>query len=195
MNNQFTTSITKETISSLPLEIFCGQIIIVDKPEEVDGAIAHLSSSGAVGFDTETRPNFSKKQHHIVSLVQLSLDDVCYLFRLNRLGGIPQQLTDFMVNKDVMKIGLSLQDDFHALRKHIRVEPANFIDLQKLVPSYGIEDISLQKIYAILFNKKISKRTRLSNWEADVLTDAQQQYAALDAWACLHIYQFLKSSE
>ncbi|MDR0844402.1 MAG: 3'-5' exonuclease domain-containing protein 2 [Tannerella sp.] len=195
MNQQYTTSITKEKISSLPVETFSGQIIVVDQPEMVGSAIAHLSSSGAVGFDTETRPNFSKKQHHIVSLVQISLDDVCYLFRLNRLGGIPQQLIDFFVNKDVMKIGLSLQDDFLALRKHIRVEPVNFVDLQKLVPSYGIKDISLQKIYAILFDKKISKRARLSNWEADVLTDAQKQYAALDAWACLHIYQFLKLSE
>ena len=35
----------------------------------------------------------------------------------------------------------------------------------------------------------ISKRQQLSNWEADLLSDAQKSYAALDAWACIHIYE------
>ena len=48
------------------------------------------------------------------------------------------------------------------------------------------------KIYAILFGEKISKTQRLSNWEADVLTQPQQLYAATDAWACLNIYRKLQ---
>ena len=47
-------------------------------------------------------------------------------------------------------------------------------------------------IYAILFKEKISKSQRLSNWEADVLSDGQKQYAATDAWACLNIYNLLQ---
>ena len=44
-----------------------------------------------------------------------------------------------------------------------------------------------------MFHQRISKSQRLSNWEADVLSDAQKQYAALDAWACLRIYkEFLR---
>ncbi|MDR2120166.1 MAG: 3'-5' exonuclease domain-containing protein 2 [Tannerella sp.] len=189
----FQPSISKEEIACLPIETFEGQIVVVDEQRVISKAIEHLSSSGIVGFDTETRPNFTKNQHHKIALVQLALDDVCYLFRLNRLGGFPSQLIDFINDGKVMKIGLSLQDDFHSIRKRIAIEPANFIDLQKVVPSYGITDISLQKIYAILFGKKISKRSRLSNWDADVLTDAQKQYAALDAWTCLQIYQLLNT--
>ncbi|MDY5672881.1 MAG: hypothetical protein SPK96_02335, partial [Bacteroidaceae bacterium] len=37
--------------------------------------------------------------------------------------------------------------------------------------------------------KRISKTQRLSNWEADRLTDAQKQYAATDAWACIQLYE------
>ena len=92
----------------------------------------------------------------------------------------------------LMQIGLSLRDDFGAMRKRTDIQPANFLDLQNYVGQFGIEDASLQKIYAILFNKKISKGQRLSNWEADVLSDAQKKYAALDAWACLKIYNQLK---
>ena len=54
------------------------------------------------------------------------------------------------------------------------------------------DEAVLQKIYAILFKEKISKSQRLSNWEADVLSDGQKQYAATDAWACLNIYNLLQ---
>ena len=61
--------------------------------------------------------------------------------------------------------------------------------------SRGFEAQSLQKIFAILFGRRISKAQRLSNWEADVLTDAQKLYAATDAWACLRIYEELQRLE
>ena len=77
------------------------------------------------------------------------------------------------------------------MRKRTDIEPHNFIDLQQFVGKYGIEDASLQKIYAILFGKKISKGQRLTNWEADTLSELQQKYASLDAWACLKIYNYL----
>lgn len=191
----YTPSITKEEIATLPIAVFPGQVVVIDHINTVREAIHSLSSCQHIGFDTETRPNFSKKQHHTVSLIQLSTNDCCYLFRLNKLGGLPTPLLDFLTNDAITKIGLSLLDDFHAIRKLAHFEPANFIDLQKFVPAFGIEDASLQKIYAILFGQKISKKTRLSNWEADILTEAQQQYAALDAWACLRIYQLLNQSK
>ncbi len=130
-----------------------------------------------------------------MSLIQLSSDDTCFLIRLNKLQKIPVSLELFLKNKDIKKIGLSLRDDFHGLHSLTKVSPGNFIDLQQYVVQFGIEDMSLQKIYAILFGKKISKRERLSNWEADVLTESQQRYAALDAWSCLRIYQFLERSK
>jgi ribonuclease D len=62
------------------------------------------------------------------------------------------------------------------------------VELQNLVKNLDISDMSLQKIYANLFEKRISKSARLSNWDIDILSDSQKQYAALDAFACLKIY-------
>ena len=56
-------------------------------------------------------------------------------------------------------------------------------------------EASLQKIYAILFEKKISKGQRLTNWDAEILTEPQKKYAALDAWSCLKIYNYLNPAE
>ena len=53
----------------------------------------------------------------------------------------------------------------------------------------GVEDMSLQKIYANIFGEKIAKNQQLSNWEADSLSEAQQRYAATDAWACIKIHE------
>ena len=91
-------------------------------------------------------------------MMQISTDDTCFLFRLNHIG-IPESLEKFLKSSSTLKIGLSLRDDFGAIRKRSDIEPANFLDLQNYVGQFGIEDASLQKIYAILFGEKISKRT------------------------------------
>jgi len=191
----FTQAITKEAISQMPREVFPGNIVIVDTEKRLDEALLCLTSVSEVGFDTETRPSFSKKTHYKMSLIQISTDDTCYLIRLNKFKKMPSALEVFLKNEEVKKIGLSLRDDFHGLHSLTNISPGNFIDLQQYVVPFGIVDMSLQKIYAILFGKKISKRERLSNWEAEALTEAQKHYAALDAWSCLRIYQFLEHSK
>ncbi|MCC8172086.1 MAG: 3'-5' exonuclease domain-containing protein 2 [Parabacteroides sp.] len=190
----FIKSITKDEIATMPLEEFAGRIIVIQNEKKTEKAVAYLSTFPMVGFDTETRPSFRKGQSHKVALMQISADEECFLFRLNHIG-VPLCLQHFLANENIRKIGLSLKDDFGALRKRIEIEPAGFLDLQTYVGQFGIEDASLQKIYAILFGKKISKGQRLTNWEADILSDAQKKYASLDAWACLKIYRILEAQK
>jgi len=184
-------TITKQEIATLPVEEFAGRIILITNKKDVDKAVDYLMNCPCVGFDTETRPSFKKGQRFKISLMQIATIDTCFLFRLNLID-IPESLEKFIETDEVQKIGLSLRDDFGAIRKRTEVEPGNFLDLQHYVKDFGIADASLQKIYAILFGKKISKGQRLTNWEAESLTEPQQRYAALDAWACLQIYNKLK---
>ncbi|MDR0750634.1 MAG: 3'-5' exonuclease domain-containing protein 2 [Tannerellaceae bacterium] len=187
----YTQSITKEQIAVLPIEEYKGRVIIIETKKDAGRAVEYLSKYEKIGFDTETRPSFTKGKRFKIALMQIATEDVCFLFRLNKIG-MPKALEGFLSNNTILKIGLSLRDDFGAIRKRTDIEPHNFLDLQSYVGQFGIEDASLQKIYAILFGKKISKGQRLSNWEADRLSDSQQRYAALDAWACLKIYNKLK---
>lgn len=187
-------TITKEELSGFAQEKFTGRIIVVQTEDEALKATTYLSGFKAIGFDTETRPAFKKGVSHQIALMQLSTEDTCFLFRLNLIG-LPNCLADILVSPAIKKIGLSLKDDFTAIHKRKALSPTNFIDLQSLVQDYGIEDMGLQRIYGILFGKRISKGQRLSNWEADILSDAQKLYAALDAWACLRIFNELKNRE
>ena len=183
--------IDKNEISTMPTVTFEGRIITIDTASAVDQAVIALSGESYVGIDTETRPSFRKGVQHEVSLIQLSTPDTCFLIRLNRTG-MPDSLVGFLENKCIAKIGLSLHDDYQGLCKRRKFKAGNFIDLQKEVGKFGIEEMSLQKIFAIMFGQRISKSQQLSNWENDVLTDKQKQYAATDAWACLKIYKELK---
>ncbi len=186
-----TDRITKEEVAQLDIEEYHGKIIVVQSLDVLDNAIFQLRKKKIIGFDTETRPSYKKGVIHNVSLIQLATEDTCFLFRLNKID-FPQPLTDLLSDLNITKVGLSLRDDFISIRRRSAFTPQGFVDLQLLAPEYEIKDSSLQKMYAILFNKKISKSQRLTNWDAEELTESQQKYAALDAWACLKIYTRLK---
>ncbi|MDR0799110.1 MAG: 3'-5' exonuclease domain-containing protein 2 [Dysgonamonadaceae bacterium] len=171
-------------------EAFEGQIIEIQSAADVKACVEYLSRFEIIGFDTETRPSFQKGKRNVIALIQLAVEDRCFLFRLNKIG-FPAALIRLLSNPHPLKIGLSLRDDFSSMARKKRFTPHGFIDLQKLAREHGIEEQSLQKIYAILFQKKITKNQRLSNWEAEALTLPQKHYAALDAWACLKIYEKL----
>lgn len=178
----------KKSIAQLPTVTFPGKTVVVMSESEAEKAVHFLLSQDILGVDTETRPSFKKGETHMVSLLQVSTSDVCFLFRLNHIGITPAIL-HLLENKAVPMVGLSLHDDMLSLHKRVAFTPGFFIDLQDLVGELGIEDLSLQKLYANLFHQKISKRQRLTNWDSDVLNDKQKAYAALDAWACINLYK------
>lgn len=178
----------KKSIAQLPTVTFPGKTVVVMSESEAEKAVDFLLSQDILGVDTETRPSFKKGETHMVSLLQVSTSDVCFLFRLNHIGITPAILR-LLENKAVPMVGLSLHDDMLSLHKRVAFTPGFFIDLQDLVGELGIEDLSLQKLYANLFHQKISKRQRLTNWDSDVLNDKQKAYAALDAWACINLYK------
>lgn len=178
----------------MPVVSFPGTITVIDTLPDALKALDYLRTQAVVGFDTETKPNFRKGQTNTVSLIQISTREESFLFRINVLG-LFDEMRGFLECQSTLKVGLSLKDDFHVLHRIGAFEPQNFVDLQDVVRKYHITDSSLQKIYAILFEGRISKAKRLSNWEAPSLSESQQMYASIDAWACLKIYHYLLSGE
>lgn len=184
----------KAKIANLPRAVFSGKIVVVVSESEARKAVDYLLSQPILGIDTETRPSFRRGTNYKVSLLQVSSHEVCFLFRLNHIK-LCEPVKQLLEDERVMKVGLSLHDDISALMKLEQFKPGNFFDLQKHVGEIGIEDLSLQKIYANLFGEKISKNQRLTNWEADILSEKQKVYAATDAWSCIMIYEELMRLE
>ena len=178
----------KNQIQTLPLVHFKGRIIVIFTEKEANKAVDYLMKQSVLGFDTETRPSFKKGQSHQVALLQVATHDTCFLFRLNKIG-VTDSVVRLLEDQEITKVGLSLQDDMRMLNQRRAFTPGTFVELQKEVKDIGIEDNSLQKIFANLFGGKIAKGQQLSNWEAEILTEAQQRYAATDAWACIKIHE------
>ena len=102
---------------------------------------------------------------------------------VDREEGAPEPDSEWYTGKPVSIAG-------RLMSKRI-MGKASFIELQDYVKPLGVVDMSLQKLYANFFGQKISKTQRLTNWEADVLTEAQKRYAATDAWTCLRLYDII----
>jgi ribonuclease D len=185
--NGFKKSITDEELAALPLSVFEGKIHLIEKVEQITEAVNYLKKQSVLGFDTETRPTFKKGQNHQVALLQLSTADEAFLFRTNLIGLSPG-LIKILGSSSILKIGAAIRDDIKILQRLAPFKPGGFIELQEMVKMYGIENFSLKKLAAIVRGVRISKSQRLTNWEAPVLTEQQQVYAATDAWISYMIY-------
>ncbi len=183
----FASHIEPDELNALPLRSFQGTIHVITNEEEAVEAIRRLSRADIVGFDTETKPTFKKGKLNPVSLLQLATRDEAFLFRMHKLGHFPA-LGKILTHASPLKIGAAIHEDIRALKAVYPHQTSGFIDLQDIVKNYGIENIGVKKMAAIVLGFRISKSQQLSNWEADTLTEAQMVYAATDAWVSLEIY-------
>ena len=186
----FEKKITKQEINDLPLFKYEGKTIIAATEAQIDKAIFEIEEHDLVGFDTESKPTFKKGQFNHVALIQVAVPEKVYLLRINQVG-ITRTLATFLSNKKIKKVGIALDDDVIALKKRRRFVPGGFVDLNKIAPTLGIENIGARNLTALLLNNRISKNQQISNWENPTLSEPQIKYAATDAWICLEIYNRL----
>ncbi len=183
-------SISKEALSELPLQHFEGDVVVVEDESKVEELVQELEQHDVIGFDTETKPSFQKGKSNKVALLQLSTNEQGYLFRLNKTGLHPA-LVRLLENPKIEKIGVGIRDDIRGLQRLQPFHHAGFVEMQDFVKSVGIEDTSLRKLAGLVLNIRVSKRQRLSNWEAPRLSPSQIVYAATDAWVALELYDKL----
>lgn len=189
----FKSEISKEQVAELDLIQFEGPIHVVDSLESFHQAMPVIAREPILGFDTETRPSFKKGIMYPTSLIQLSSLDQSWILRVSRIG-YPGELLKLLSEEHPLKVGLSLHDDLRRLRSDFQFEPQGFLDLQQYVEAFRIEEKGLKKLSGIVLGMRISKSQQVSNWDADLLTEAQLRYAATDAWICLKIYYKLRQS-
>jgi len=189
----FQNEISKEEVAELELIQYEGPIQVIDTEEALDREIEQIAQQPVLGFDTETRPSFKKGKTYPTALIQLSTLEKAWILRVNRTG-YPGKLLKMLSGEAPLKIGLGLQDDLRRLRADFKFEPGGFLDLQNYVQAFRIDEKGLKKISGIVLNRRISKSQQVSNWDADILTEAQLRYAATDAWICLMIYNRLRES-
>ncbi len=190
----FKESIDNEELLQLPIGTFDGEIVVINNQEDMLSAANYLRTFDVIGYDTETRPSFRKGISNKVSLLQLSGADRCYLIRLNQTR-LSAEIISILEDSSITKVGAAIRDDIRLMCQRQRFTPSGFVDLQSMVSKFGIKELSVKKMAAIIFGVRISKAQRLTNWEAKTLTQSQQIYAATDAWICREIYLKLTANK
>ncbi len=184
--------IAKEDLKSFKEIQFEGEIKTISTDEGLTKALDYLNKQQVVGFDTETRPSFKKGVLHKIALMQLGTKEVVYLIHLHKVG-FSEGLRQFLMNPDILKLGIAIHDDFLSLKRSFKVvKPQGFIDLNTKAQQIGFESIGVKKLSALLLGKTVSKRAQLSNWEKFPLDPEQKVYAATDAWICIELFEKMK---
>ena len=186
----FVSEISREELQNLSLVHFKGKIHVIEHLSAAETAVNRLKSCTVLGFDTETRPSFTKGKINRVALLQLATATEAFLFRLCKMN-IPKSLLALLSDPNILKIGTAIKNDIDVLKQAAKMIPHGFVDLQDMVQKFNIKNIGLAKMSGIVLGVRISKSQQLSNWENDILTEAQQRYAATDAWMCYLIYEKL----
>ena len=192
-NNKYQENISVEELSECELSWFKGEIVLIEELKTFYEVFPRLLGEELLGFDTETKPTFKKGRKNKVSLIQLSTESLACLFRINKLG-LPDELISLLSDPGVIKAGVAVHDDIRFLKGVKKFEPSGFVDLQSFVKDFGIQSSGLKKLAAIVLGFRISKRQQVTDWEAIQLTEAQEIYAATDAWVCHQIYSKLTHS-
>jgi len=179
--------LSSDYINSLPIIRFDGRVVVVEDETEANRVLDSLMSEPFLGFDTESKPSFTKGTTYPVSLIQVSTVDTAYLFQLKKTG-FSDSMIRFLENEDVKKIGVGLKNDLTKLVELRPFKPGGFIDLSKLALDKGIIQVGIRGLTARYLGFRLTKAAQKTNWAQTVLTMKQQLYAASDAWVCLKIY-------
>jgi ribonuclease D len=171
---------------------FPGEIIMINQDHEIPDALELLRLEPLIGFDTETRPAFSKGEVYQVSLLQLATPNHALLFRLHSLKDF-SLLKLFFENDEIKKIGVAIRDDIRALQKTFPFEPKGFVELSEMAKTHNLKNFGLKGMTEEVLKLTLSKRAKLSNWEMKELKKDQIIYAATDAWIGREIYVALKN--
>ena len=189
----FDRRMSKDEINGCPIKRWNGRTSVVRNKDELAAAMRRLAGHALLGFDTETRPAYTKGESYLPSILQLASDNEVFIFQLKHLG-LPKPLRNILADPAVIKAGVSLDYDIRELEKLSPFKAAGFRDLGELAKKVGIKNHGLRGLAAVFLGIRISKGAQTSNWSKDDLTRQQIQYAATDAWVGRKLYLAQKTT-
>jgi len=187
----FDRRMSKDEINDCPIARWKGPVSVVRTKEELVTAMEKLTGHTLLGFDTETRPAYTKGESYPPALLQLASETDVFIFQFKHLG-LGKPLRKILTDPNIIKAGVSLDYDIRELKKMSHFKAAGFMDLGDIAKKGGIKNHGLRGLAAVLLGVRIAKGAQTSNWAKDVLTPHQIQYAATDAWIGRKLYLALE---
>ncbi len=184
---------TREEIDALdPFPgIHPSRILVAATARRVAEAHDALAAHSHVGFDTESRPTFTRGEAsegpHVLQFATL---ERAYIFQLH----VPEArdaVSALLRSTSLTKVGFGLDGDKTQIRARLAIEPQSVLDLDTVFRDLGYrKSVGLKVAVALVFRRRFAKSKRIgtSNWSHQSLTASQLLYAANDAYAAMRVY-------
>lgn len=188
---------TKDDIAGLePLDrLGLENIQVVATRQQADHAFSALIAHDVLGFDTESKPTFTKDQvSEGPHVVQFSTPDRAYVFQLHD-AACREAVSELLVSSRLSKVGFGLAGDHVQIKRTLGVHPKNVLDLNTIFREQGYgKELGVRGAVAVLFNRRFlkSRKATTSNWSQRQLTESQIIYSGNDAWAAIQVYHALR---
>jgi RNA polymerase sigma factor for flagellar operon FliA len=177
------------------LGIHIADVHMVVTPEQAVAARDALLASDAIGFDTESKPTFTRGETSTgPHLIQFATDNKAYLFQIGASTEphIRAMLLAILERPLPLKIGFGLSDDVKRLHAKLDIRTAGVVDLSVALRTPGQRnDLGAKTAVAKFFGRKLQKSKKISttNWALPRLNEKQILYAADDAQVALRVYR------
>jgi len=179
-------------------------VVLIDaeaKPEDHAKLSEEARAATVVAFDAEWKPDLDGSDNSI-AVLQLAFPDTMavYVVHVAALGGFPTDVEEMMGSPNVKKIGFAIGQDLRKFKtSNLTVNDKSMSDVRDdCLAALGIgSTVSLGLAWAaqeiLWYEMKKIKEVTCSNWASQRLTIEQIEYAAMDAWVTLRLYQALRS--
>lgn len=159
-----------------------------------------------VAYDAQWAPDFDEGTDNQIAILQLAfpITGNTYVLQLPMLGlGIPAEVQRLFESSSVSVAGFAANDtDVHKFDiSGIAVDRSSLFDVQPWCEAEMGENESVKQGWRIglkraancVLDFEMDKTSTVasSNWEREELTPAQVEYAAMDVWVALRLYQRL----
>ncbi|MEP0354506.1 3'-5' exonuclease [Paraglaciecola sp.] len=186
--------LAKEQVNQLPLYggLKLSDIKIIETELDAYEAKSALESESHLGFDTESKPIFSRGESSPgPTLIQLATDSCGFLFPVKFAAAL-SAVRGILSNQAIQKVGFGLTGDSKELRK-LNIDIVNTLDLSVKLKSLTSDKnpIGARAAVAMVLRERLGKGAQRSNWGQYPLQQHQILYAANDAHAAICVKQGL----
>jgi ribonuclease D len=189
---------TKEQIALLPpfSSLSLHQIVVLQSSAQFRDAYVAIESEKFVGFDTETKPTFTKGAEATgPHVVQFALRDRAFIVQLDRGEPLPF-LSSVIESRAIVKVGFGLKSDRGPLLRKLGIGFGAAVELTETLRALRYKHaLGAKAAVAIVLGQRLqkSKSVTTSNWASPTLKPNQILYAANDAYAALSVFRALGS--
>ena len=170
------------------------QIHLVCSHTQAAFAFRKLAEARFIGFDTETKPVFTKdiktSGPHVIQLATLE-----HAFIVQAGTDAPLEfLREVLESTSIVKVGFGLKSDRGPLNRKFGIHLNATVDLAHAVRRLGYRQaVGVKAAVAIVLAQKLPKPKKMttSNWALTKLRPNQLHYAANDAHAALAVFHAL----